>query len=111
MCLKFKLPGHVACVEARVVQSDIEHSDGHVLQVFAPVPLQTTLEGALHLLVAIAILVYLQREGWKQMVVKDRVEGRTEFPRAGKLRDKVTRRPRAWGGGGIKGHRGSRGRE
>lgn len=78
MCLKFKLPGHIACVEARVIQSDIENCDGYVLQVFAPVPLQTTLEGALYLLVAISILIYLQREGWKQIVVgepaRDRVE-------------------------------------
>lgn len=110
MRLKFKLPGHVACVEARVVQRDIEHSDGHVLKVFAPVPLQAPLEGALHLLVAIAILVYLQRKERKQMVAQE--TGRKEeqeFPWAGKLRDKVFRRPRAWGG--IKGHRGSRGRE
>jgi hypothetical protein len=56
MRLKFKLPRHVAGVEARVIQSDIEHGDGYILQVLAPVPLQTPLEGALHLLVAIAIL-------------------------------------------------------
>lgn len=84
MCLKFELPGHIARVEARVVQSDIEHGDGHVLEVFAPIPLQTTLEGALHLLVAISILIYLQREEQKQMVARepgrDRVEGGTGVP-------------------------------
>lgn len=62
MCLKLKLPGHVAGVEAGVVQGDIEHSDGHVLQVFAPIPLQASLEGALHLLVAVPILIDLQVE-------------------------------------------------
>lgn len=62
MCLKLKLPGHVAGIEAGVVQGDIEHSDGHVLQVFAPVPLQASLEGALHLLVAVPVLVDLQVE-------------------------------------------------
>jgi hypothetical protein len=61
VCFELKLPGHITCVEARVIQSDIENSDGYVLQVFAPIPLQTTLEGALHLLVAISILIYLQR--------------------------------------------------
>lgn len=81
MCLKLKLPGHIARVEARVVQSDIEHSDGHILQVFAPIPLQTTLERALHFLVAVTILVYLQRQEQKQMVAREpgraRIEGRT----------------------------------
>lgn len=62
MCLKLKLPGHIAGVEARVVQGDVEHSDGHVLQVLAPIPLQASLEGAFHLLVAIPILIDLQVE-------------------------------------------------
>lgn len=86
MCLELKLPGHIACVETRVIQSDIENSDGYVLQVFAPVPLQTTLEGALHLLVAISILIYLQREGQKQIVAResgrDRVEEATMSKKA-----------------------------
>lgn len=62
MCLKLKFPRHIAGVEAGVVQGDIEHSDGHVLQVLAPVPLQAALEGALHLLVAISILIDLEVE-------------------------------------------------
>lgn len=67
MRLKSKLPGHVAGVEARVIQSDVKHSDGHVLQVFAPIPLQTSLEGTLHLLLAIPILVDLQVEKQKRV--------------------------------------------
>lgn len=39
MRLKLKFPGHVASVEARVIQGDVEYSDGHILQVFASVPL------------------------------------------------------------------------
>lgn len=72
MCLELKLPGHVAGVEAGVVQGDIEHSDGHVLQVFAPVPLQTPLEGALHLLVAVPILVdlYVEKQ-WRRAMRED----------------------------------------
>lgn len=46
MSLELKLPGHVAGVEAGVVQGDVEHSDGHVLQVFAPVPLQAPWKGS-----------------------------------------------------------------
>lgn len=65
MSLELKLPRHVASVEARVVESDIEHCDGHVLQVFAPIPLQASLEGALHLLLAVPILVDLQVERQK----------------------------------------------
>lgn len=62
MCLKLKLPGHIAGVEARIIQGNIEHSDGHILQVLASVPLQASLEGALHLLVTISILIDLQVE-------------------------------------------------
>ena len=78
MCLEFKLPGYIACVEARVIQSDIEYSDGYILQVFAPIPLQTTLEGALHFLVAISILVYLQREGRKPIAARESGRNRVE---------------------------------
>lgn len=76
VCLEFELPGHIACVEARVIQSDIEYSDGYVLQVFAPIPLQTALEGALHFLVAITILIYLQRERERQKHIVARESGR-----------------------------------
>lgn len=62
MCLKFKLPGHVAGIEAGIIQGDIEHSDGHILQVLASIPLQASLKGALHLLVTIPILIDLQVE-------------------------------------------------
>lgn len=73
MGLKLKLSRHVAGVEARVIQSDVEHSDGHILQVLAPIPLQTPLEGALHLLVAISILVDLQVEEQKQVEPGEKV--------------------------------------
>lgn len=84
MCFELKLPGHIACVEARVIQSDIENSDGYILQVFAPVPLQTTLEGAFHLLVAISILIYLQREGRKQIVARESGRDRVDEATAGR---------------------------
>lgn len=67
MCFKSKLPGHVAGVEARVIQGDVEHSDGDILQVLAPVPLQASLEGALHLLLAVSILIDLQVEKQKRV--------------------------------------------
>lgn len=73
MCLKSKLPGHVAGVEARVIQSDVKHSDGHILQVFAPIPLQASLEGALHFLLAIPILIDLQVEKQKRVGRENRV--------------------------------------
>lgn len=67
MCFKSKLPGHVAGVEARVIQGDVEHSDGDILQVLAPIPLQASLEGALHLLLAVSILIDLQVEKQKRV--------------------------------------------
>lgn len=67
MCLKGELPGHVAGIEARVIQGDIQHGDGHILQVLAPIPLQAPLEGALHLLLAISILIDLQVEKQKRV--------------------------------------------
>lgn len=66
MSLELKLARHVAGVNARIIEGDVEYSDGHVLQVLAPVPLQAALEGALHLLVAIPVLVDLpaERQQW-----------------------------------------------
>lgn len=72
--LKLKLPGHVTGVEAGVIERDVEHSDGHILQVLTPVPLQAPLEGALHLLVAVSVFVDLQVEKQEE----DRAQEETE---------------------------------
>lgn len=116
MRLKLKLPGHIAGVEARVVQSDVEHSDGHVLQVLAAIPLQAPLKGALHLLVAIPILVNLQIEEQKRVGpgkemavggsrVRDRAEKRSRIVR-GQGREGTMSPGDPECGGGMKRHRG-----
>lgn len=61
VCFEFKFFGYIICVEVRVIQSDIENSDGYVLQVFVFILLQMILEGVFYFLVVILIFIYLQR--------------------------------------------------
>lgn len=57
--LELELAGDVAGVDARVVQGDVQHGDGHVLHVFAPIPLDPPAEAAWELVVCLPVLVDL----------------------------------------------------
>lgn len=59
MNLEVEFPSDIAGVDPRIIQRDVEHGDGHILHVYAPVPLEPTTEAAPKFLLLIFVLVDL----------------------------------------------------
>lgn len=59
MDLVVKFPGDVAGINPRIVQGDVAYRNGHILHVFAPVPLEPATEAAFEFPLLIPVLVDL----------------------------------------------------